>query len=78
MPFGFLLPFRFRNINSLQKGCLIGMSLSTTIEFIQLFMPDRWTDIDDIILNTIGAGIGYCLFELSNKFYKTKQRNEEG
>lgn len=67
VPFGCVLPFKFSNINSLQKGCLIGMSLSIIIEFVQLFMPNRWTDVDDVILNTLGTGIGYCLFKLLSK-----------
>ena len=71
IPFGFMLSFKFNNINGLLKGCLVGMLLSTSIECIQLFMPNRWTDIDDVILNTLGAGLGFVLFKLTNQMCKT-------
>ncbi|MED4254024.1 VanZ family protein [Priestia megaterium] len=64
MPFGFLLPFKFRSINSILKACLVGMLFSATIECVQLFMSSRWTDVDDVILNTIGTGIGYNVFKI--------------
>ncbi|KZE14005.1 VanZ family protein [Priestia aryabhattai] len=70
MPFGFLLPFKFKWINSLPKTCLMGMFLSISIESIQLLLPNRWTDIDDVILNTLGTGIGYSLLRVINKQYK--------
>ncbi|MFS8601186.1 VanZ family protein [Priestia megaterium] len=72
MPFGFFLPLVFNNLGSWKKVCLVGMLLSMTIECIQLFLPNRWTDIDDVILNTIGTGIGYCLFKLISRFLKMK------
>jgi len=28
---------------------------------------NRWTDIDDVLLNTLGTGIGYSLFKVLNK-----------
>ena len=61
VPFGFLLALKFRNIDSVTKAYLVGAILSITIEIFQLFIPNRWTDIDDIILNTLGTGIGYIL-----------------
>ncbi len=48
------------------------MMFSIVIEIVQLFLPNRWTDIDDVILNTLGTGIGYSVFKIINKFYKTK------
>ncbi|MGI8381654.1 VanZ family protein [Priestia megaterium] len=72
IPFGFFLPLKFNNPGSWKKVCLIGMLLSMTIECIQLFLPNRWTDIDDVILNTVGTGIGYCLFNLISRLLKMK------
>lgn len=62
IPFGFMLPLRSKKVNRLSKSLLIGMLFSIVIELVQLTMPNRWTDIDDVILNTLGAGIGYILF----------------
>ena len=47
---------------------LLGLSLSLFIELSQLFLP-RWTDIDDIILNTFGTFIGYPLYKYCVKIY---------
>ena len=35
-------------------GCLFSLS----IELIQLFIPGRATDVDDVILNTLGTAVG--------------------
>ncbi|MDH2362490.1 VanZ family protein [Priestia megaterium] len=66
LPFGFFLPMRFRKIDNLPKSFLVGMFFSVLIEIVQLFMPNRWTDIDDVLLNTLGTGIGYRLFKTLN------------
>lgn len=67
LPFGFFLPMRFKKIDNLSKILLVGMLLSVSIEIVQLFMPNRWTDIDDVLLNTLGTGIGYSLSKVLNK-----------
>lgn len=41
-----------------------GFLLSLSIELIQLLLPDRWTDVDDLWMNTLGAGCGYWIFLL--------------
>ncbi len=38
-----------------------GLLLSVSIELIQLAIPSRATDIDDVILNTLGTAIGAVL-----------------
>lgn len=66
IPYGFLLPSLYKI-----KGkyvVLLGFSLSLFIELFQLFLP-RWTDIDDIILNTFGTFIGYLLYKYCVKIY---------
>lgn len=72
IPFGFMLPIRFQCLDNITKVCIISVLFSMTIECIQLYMPYRWTDIDDVILNSIGAGVGYSLFKL----YKNKLNNK--
>ena len=43
--------------------------MSLSIELLQLLFSDRTTDINDLILNTLGAAAGYCIYALvcSNK-----------
>ncbi|MCM3728944.1 VanZ family protein [Neobacillus cucumis] len=62
IPFGLVLPLKFNKIDRLQIATLIGLSVSIMIECIQLTMPNRTTDINDVILNTLGTYIGFRLF----------------
>ncbi len=64
VPFGFLLPWRFRRIHAVYQAAIIGACFSTCIEVTQLLLlSNRFTDIDDIILNTFGTIIGYLLYK---------------
>ncbi|WP_419179313.1 VanZ family protein [Gottfriedia acidiceleris] len=55
VPFGFILT----SIKRSKIVILIGLFLSVSIEVVQLMMSFRCSDIDDVILNTIGTYIGY-------------------
>ncbi|PEI51828.1 VanZ family protein [Priestia aryabhattai] len=70
VPFGFLSPLKFRSIDNSLKVCLVGMLFSVLIEVVQLFMPNRWTDIDDIILNVLGTWVGYNIFNYLSNFQR--------
>jgi glycopeptide antibiotics resistance protein len=48
------LPYRRR----LGTAIAIGAGLSISIELIQLTIPSRATDVDDVLFNTIGAVLG--------------------
>lgn len=63
MPFGFLLPTLFRDKRRLWKTALSGALFSVLIECSQL-LNYRSTDVDDVILNTLGAVIGYLIYWL--------------
>lgn len=60
LPFGFLLPVLCRSCRSWWAATLAGLLLSGTIEFLQLF-SFRATDVDDLLMNTLGAYLGYLL-----------------
>jgi glycopeptide antibiotics resistance protein len=60
VPLGFTLPLKWTHLTK-SKVVLIGCLSSIMIELIQLFIPNRCTDIDDVILNTLGTFIGYLL-----------------
>ncbi|MCM3023160.1 VanZ family protein [Heyndrickxia ginsengihumi] len=61
VPFSFFLSMIMKNVR-MSKVVLIGCCFSVAIECIQLFMPNRCTDIDDVLLNTMGAYVGYLLY----------------
>lgn len=47
-------------------GMLGGFLLSLTIELVQLTIPSRATDVDDLIFNTLGSGLGASLKSIYN------------
>ncbi len=63
VPFGVLLPFIWPNTDKLKSIALSAFSFSLLIEASQLF-NNRATDVDDLMLNTFGALVGYLLFKL--------------
>ena len=67
VPFGFLVPLLWNMTNG--KVILYGCLASVFIEVCQLFLQ-RSTDVDDVILNTIGAAIGLLLFCLFRRIAK--------
>ena len=67
LPMGVLLPLLWAKFRSLKKLVMIGVTVSLAIELTQLIfayfgLGIRTPDIDDVILNTIGAMIGYSLY----------------
>ena len=61
VPLGLLLPFLWKKYQSLLNTFLFGFGLSLSIELLQI-LTYRATDINDIIANTLGAVLGYCVF----------------
>lgn len=70
MPFGFFPALLWKNF-SLAKALLLGAACSVFIELMQLFLP-RDTNIDDVLLNALGAAAGYLLYMLIAKRFQDK------
>ena len=66
IPLGFFLALMYREYNHIIKIAFTGMLLSFAIEVIQMFGRGA-TDINDLITNTAGACLGYCLYKLLSK-----------
>ncbi|WP_241138705.1 VanZ family protein [Bacillus mycoides] len=62
IPFGFLLPLLFKQINNVKMASKIFIKFILLIESLQLLTFTGVFDIDDIILNMLGALIGYGSF----------------
>lgn len=64
MPFGFLVP----SLSNKKYGCnkifIFALFISTFLEILQLLLTVGSFDIDDIILNSFGAILGYSLFRV--------------
>lgn len=70
MPFGFLLPTLWKKYRRLMPVIAQGVILSFIIEVGQLFTKYRASDINDLIMNTLGAIIGWILFKVLSKIFK--------
>lgn len=62
-PMGFLLPFLFNEIKGVVKVSIISFAISLFFELIQLITNLGSFDVDDIILNTLGAIIGFMVYK---------------
>ena len=71
MPIGIIWPLVFRNLNTHKKTIAAGVGLSLFIEILQLPFFDRVSDIDDLLLNSLGFITGYGIYLLV-KFIKKK------
>ncbi|WP_235201539.1 VanZ family protein [Microbacterium sp. CH12i] len=59
IPFGILLAVGWKRLKTWHLAAL-GLATSGVIEFVQLFLPTRFSTISDLIANTAGALVG-CL-----------------
>lgn len=66
VPFGFILPVIFNNARNGLLIVISGFTLSLCVETIQLVTKVGSFDVDDLLLNTLGAFIGYLLFWICN------------
>ena len=71
IPTGIMTPLIYKNRNGFGKTVLTGFLISLTIEIMQLPFAVRASDVDDLILNTLGCAIGYGILTLC-RFCKRK------
>ena len=76
-PIGFFVPLLWRRLDSFKAIALIGFGVTCFIEGTQYFIG-RSTDIDDIILNTIGVVIGYGVFLVWKVFAMSEKVIDHG
>lgn len=67
IPIGIIWPLVFKELNTHKKVIAAGVGVSLCIELLQLPFFDRVTDIDDLILNTLGFLMGYGLYLMVKK-----------
>lgn len=65
IPVGLFLPIVWDN--KMWRIVGAGTALSLLIEITQLITHRGMLDLDDVILNTIGTAVGYCLFVVIKK-----------
>ena len=70
IPIGIIWPAVFRKLDTHGKTIAAGVGFSLCIEILQLPFFDRVTDIDDLILNSLGFLMGYGIYLLVKKCRK--------
>ena len=62
IPVGLVWPYCFKKLDTIGKAVLAGGGLSLFIEITQLPFYSRCSDIDDLIMNTMGVCIGAVIY----------------
>jgi len=61
LPVGLLGPVVLPWMDRWLRVLVASLALSTAIELAQLWVPDRSADVDDVLLNVVGAVLGYAI-----------------
>lgn len=67
IPVGIVWPCVFKELDIPRKVIAAGVGFSLVIEIMQLPFYDRLSDIDDLILNSLGYFTGYGIYLLIKK-----------
>lgn len=79
IPIGIIWPCVYKELNTHARVIGAGVGLSLFVEILQLPFFDRVSDIDDLILNTLGFAVGYGIFLLTKLIIsKVKEAKERG
>lgn len=76
-PLGLMLPLLWAEFGNCKAVVFAGAALSLIVELSQL-INNRATDIDDLILNTLGTLLGFLVFKLILRKLKQKIPSEIG
>lgn len=69
LPLGFLVPLIWKDYRKPWLVTGLGLGFSLAIECCQLFNL-RMTDVDDLLMNTLGALLGYGIWVLTRSWLK--------
>lgn len=64
IPMGWLLPELFPRLRVFYRTILTEIAIIAAVEVAQMLLLVGTCDVDDLMLNTIGAAIGYGLYRL--------------
>ena len=74
IPLGIVWPSVYKGLDTHWKVISAGIGVSLCIEILQLPFYDRVSDIDDLLLNSLGFIIGYLLYLLAKLVSKKVSR----
>jgi glycopeptide antibiotics resistance protein len=61
LPVGLFGPLALPCLGRWWRVIIVALLISASIELAQLFVPERSADVDDVMLNVVGALLGYWL-----------------
>ncbi len=67
IPSGIVLPVVYRELVGFWKTVAAGALISLSIEILQLPFASRASDVDDLILNTLGVAVGYGIYAAAKR-----------
>jgi len=74
IPVGLLLGIAFKQV-TWWKALLIGCSISVIIESLQFFLMRGFSELDDVMHNTLGCLIGFGFMIILRIIFKTRYNN---
>ena len=74
IPLGIVWPSVYKGLDTHWKVISAGIGVSLCVEILQLPFYDRVSDIDDLLLNSLGFIIGYLLYLLAKLVSKKVSR----
>ena len=74
IPLGIVWPSVYKGLDTHWKVISAGIGVSLCIEILQLPFYDRVSDVDDLLLNSLGFIIGYLLYLLAKSLKKNIHR----
>ena len=72
VPFGMILPMLTPKCRNFFHIVLLGFDFSLFVETIRLISKVGSFDVDDLILNTLGAALGYLAYRLIRRYFRRK------
>jgi len=75
LPLGMVWPSVFPQLDTHKKVIAAGVGYSLLIEIVQLLFFDRVSDIDDLLLNSLGFLIGYGIWLLTKAVKRLCKRH---
>ena len=63
-PLGYFLPLLFKKFRNPRRVLLLALFLSCVFEILQYFLRLGSADIDDVLLNFIGAALGFIFYRI--------------
>jgi len=75
IPIGFILGSWFKVRGAWWIALLIGCGISVTIETLQFFLMRGFSEVDDVMHNTVGCLMGYGIFTILRLIFNTRYKN---